>query len=416
LNGRTTRLTTQQLPSGKRNSFVGGGFLGRCHGQDVTLVSDSAEYYEEAGLLYLIGNVHYKEPRVKIDAAHMTYWTADGHLRAEGSVYAVMKSGATMRGPVADYYRVVPKVRTQSMMVATNRPRLTIIQRDSITGKVSDTIHVVADRITSLADSLTYAGGDVHITRPQLIATGDSAFLNNGTGRAQLLGKPVVEARRSRPFTLTGGVIDIFSTNRQVSRVVATPYGHATSQDLQLYADSIDLRVKGNVLQRAIAWGKGVAHAMSSDRDITADSIDALLPDQRLHEIHAVRNAYATSIPDTITIIALERDWMRGDTIVAMFDTVARGDTTHTPPIRTLVANNRAKAYYHVKNEHDKHRPGVNYVRGRVIDIAFHDAAVQTVTVLDRASGVYIEAADSVPSSSKRPAAPQGIRNPRRRR
>jgi hypothetical protein len=295
------------------------------------------------------------------------------------------------------------------MMVATNRPRLNIIQSDSITGKISDTVHVVADHITSLGDSITYAGGDVHITRTELIATGDSAFMDNGTGRAKLLGKPTVEARRSRPFTLSGDIIDVFSTNKQVDRVVATPHGHATSQDLQLYADSIDLRVHANILQRAIAWGRGGARAISPMRDITADSIDALLSEQRLREIHAVRNAYATSIPDTVTIVTRERDWMRGDTIVAIFDTVARGDTTHTPPIHTLIANSKAKAYYHVKNEHDRRKPGINYVRGRVIDVAFHDAAVQTVTVTDRASGVYIEAAaDSVVKPPKRPTTPRG--------
>jgi hypothetical protein len=324
-----------------------------------------------------------------------------------------MQSGTTMRGPIADYYRVVPGIRNQTMMVATNRPHLNIVQRDSITGKISDTIHVVADHITdhitSVADSLTYAGGDVHITRPEMIATGDSAFMDNGSGRARLLGKPTVEARRSRPFTLTGGVIDVFSTNKQVNRVVATPHGHATSQDLQLYADSIDLRVRGNVLQRAIAWGKGGGRAMSPERDIIADSIDALLPEQQLREIHAVKNAYTTSIPDTVAIVTRERDWMRGDTIVAIFETVARGDTTHTPPIHTLVANNRAKAYYHVKNERDRRIPNVNYVRGRVIDIAFHNSAVQTITVIDSASGVYIEAAtDSLSNPSKRPVAPRG--------
>jgi hypothetical protein len=411
----TTRSNFLKLPSGKYNTYVGGGFVGNCQGQDVTLRSDSAEYYGDLSLMYLIANVHYADPRAKVDADHMTYWMDEEHIRAEGNVYAVMASGTTMRGPVADYYRAVPPIRSEAILVSTGRPRLKLVERDTLTGKPGDTVDVVAERITSVADSLVYAGGDVRITRPELFATGDSAFMDQGTGRARLMRKPTVEARRSRPFTLTGGVIDVFSTNRLVDRVVATPEGHATSQDLQLYADSVDLRVHNNELERAMAWGKSRARATSPDRDILADSIDALLPNQRIHEIHAVGNAYATSIADTATVKTDDRDWMRGDTLIATFDSVARSDSAHTPPVKRIVAQDHARAYYHVKNADDKNRPGVNYVTGRNIDINFLDGGVDTVKVRDRASGVYIEAIDSVtkvkPDTAK-PAQPPPVRRP----
>jgi len=393
--GSTSRLNLVQLPTTKYNAYVGGGFTGVCRGQDVHLVSDSAEYYGDNSLLYLIGHVHYTEPRAKIDADHMTYWTEEGHVKAEGNVYGVMNNGTTMRGPVADYYRIVPGLRAQTLLVATGRPKVGIVKRDTLKGKISDTVHVEADRVTTIADSITYAGGTVHITRPEMLANGDSAFMDNGTGRARLLGNPSVEARRSRPFTLTGGVIDVYSTNKVVDRVVATPKGHATSQDLQLYADSIDMRVKGNVLQRAMAWGKTRAHAISPNQDILADSIDAILPDQRIQELRAVRNAYATAVPDTARIVTNDRDWMRGDTIVALFDSVRKGDTSHTPPVKLIKSRTKARAYYHVNNDDDKTKPGVNYVTGRTIDITFVDRAVQTVTVNDSAGGVYLEPIDS---------------------
>lgn len=406
--GRTTRTTLTRLPTGKYNAYIGGGFIGHCQGQDVTLRSDSAEYYGDQSLLYLIDNVHYAEPRAKVDAQHMTYWMAEEHLRAEGNVYAVLASGTTMRGPIADYYRVAPPIRTQAMLVASGRPQLDLVQTDSITGRKTDTVHVLADRINTVSDSLVYAGGDVHITRPDLLATGDSASVDQGTGRARLLLKPTVEARQSRPFTLTGGVIEVFTQNRLVNRVVATPNGHATSRDLQLYADSVDLRVRNNALERAVAWGRTRAHAVSPDRDIVADSIDAILPDQRLRRIHAIGSAYVTSIPDSATVHTDERDWIRGDTIIASFDSVAARDTSHTPPIRSIVSRTAARALYHVKSaDRGSKRAGVNYVTGRVIDIAFADHAVQTVTVTDRATGLYLEATDSsaVPTRRVLPAA-----------
>jgi hypothetical protein len=390
-----TRLLSVKLPSGNRNTYVGGGFVGRCHGQDVTLRSDSAEYYGDMNLMYLIANVHYVDPRAKVDADHMTYWMDEEHIRAEGNVYTVLASGTTMRGPVADYYRAVPPIRTEAILVSTGRPKLRIVDRDTLTGKPSDTVDVVAERITSIADSLVYAGGDVRITRPQLFATGDSAFMDKGSGLARLMRQPTVEARRSRPFTLTGGVIDVFSQNRLVNRVVATPNGHASSQDLQLRADSVDLRVHNNELERAMAWGKGRAHATSPDRDILADSIDALLPNQRIHQIRSVGGAYATSVPDSTTIKTTDRDWMRGDTLIATFDSAGRADSAHTPPVKTIAAQNNARAYYHVKNDSEHDRPGINYVTGRDIDISFLDGGVDTVKVRDQASGVYVEAIDT---------------------
>jgi len=350
------------------------------------------------------------------------------------------------------------------MLVATGRPIVDAVETDSLTGKPSDTVHVVADRITSIADSLAYAGGDVHLTRPDLLATGDSAFVDQGTGLARLMIKPTVEARRDHPFTLTGGVIDVYSQNRQVNRVVATPNGHATSQDLQLFADSVDMRVAGNQLQRAYAWGKTRARATSPDRDIIADSIDAVLPEQRLQQIRAVGTVYATSIPDTLTVHTRERDWIRGDTLIATFDTaatvrpgarpaagapsadVAAGatsrapsraptqgtrtasatpaarDTAGRPVVKLVVARNRASALYHIKASNEKEtRPGVNYVRGRVIDIAFDSGAVSTVTVLDQAAGMYMEPADTTqvepktPRRSQPPPRPTAPRIPGRR-
>jgi hypothetical protein len=408
----TTRTNLTKLPSGKYNAYVGGGSIANCEGQDVTLLSDSAEYYGDQRLMYLIGHVHYTDPRAKVDADHMTYWMEEEHIRAEGNVYSVMASGTTMRGPVADYYRAVAPIRTQAILVSTGRPTLKVVQRDTLTGKPSDTVNVVADRITSVADSLVYAGGDVRITRPELFATGDSAFMDEGSGRARLMLKPTIEARRSRPFTLTGGVIDVFSTNKLVNRVVATPNGHATSQDLQLFADSVDLRVRDNELERAMAWGrKSRAHAISPDRDILADSIDALLPHQRIHQIRSVGNAYATSIPDTATIIAKDRDWMRGDTVIATFDTLSKTDTTKTPPVRLINAQTHARAYYHVKNDKARNRPGINYVTGKDIDISFLNGGIDSVKVRGKASGVYVEAVDTTVTAkptkaAKQPAAP----------
>ncbi len=409
--GTNTRANVVTDATGKRITYLGRGIVARCIGQGNRLTADSAEYYEDQARLYLVGNVHYTEPRVTVDSHTMTYYQTDDHLHAEGNVVAVMSNGNTLRGPSADYYRSTPQ-RPLTRMFAPGRPVVTLVQRDTTgRGRAPDTANVVANQIVMEGDNLVYASGRVQITRPDLVATGDSAFMDSGRDFARLMREPMVKGIGSRPFTLTGGVIDVYSRNRQLERVVATPTGHALSQDLELVADTIDLRVQSNQLQRAIAWGKGRARALSPEREIIADSIDAIMPGQRVREVRALRNAYAESNPDS-GVVSKQRDWMRGDTIVARFDTLVGKDTATRPRIRQIVAEGNARSLYQMKNSKGPPtQPTVNYARGRIIDIVFEDRAVNTVTVTDQATGVLIEPATESPTD-KPATAPTQIKPP----
>ena len=73
-NTPATRLQIVHDPATKRNNtFVGGGVVAKCIGQDVTLYADSAELYDTINLYYLFGNVRYREARVNLDADKVTY-------------------------------------------------------------------------------------------------------------------------------------------------------------------------------------------------------------------------------------------------------------------------------------------------------------------------------------------------------
>jgi hypothetical protein len=398
-----TAMKILEDASGKRTTFLSQGVVAHCIGQGNTLTADSAEYYESEGRLYLVGNVHYTEPRATVTSRTMTYYQGDDHLHAEGDVVAVQSNGSTLRGPTADYYRSTPQ-RPLTRMFSPSRPTVTLVQKDtSGRGRPPDTAHVVANTITMVGDSLVYASGRVEITRPDLLATGDSAFMDSGRDFARLMREPSVQGKGTRAFTLTGGVIDVYSRNRQVERVVATPKGHALSKDLELVADSIDLRMQGNQLQRAFAWGVGRAHSISPDREIIADSIDAIMPGQRIREVRALRNAYAESNPDS-GVVSTQRDWMSGDTLVAHFDSLVAADTASKPRIREIVAEGNARSFYQMKNSKGPQtEPTVNYVRGRIIDIIFETGKVATVTVTDKATGVLIEPAAA--STGEKPGA-----------
>jgi hypothetical protein len=136
------------------------------------------------------------------------------------------------------------------------------------------------------------------------------------------------------------------------------------------------------------------------------------MPNQRVREVRALRKAYAESNPDS-GIVSTQRDWMSGDTIVARFDTVASADTSSKAKIRQIVAMGNARSFYQMKNSKGPQtEPTVNYVRGKVIDIAFVDRKVETVTVTEQATGVIIEPATeaatpaktTTPSTTKQPA------------
>jgi hypothetical protein len=124
-----------------------------------------------------------------------------------------------------------------------------------------------------------------------------------------------------------------------------------------------------------------------------------------------LRNAYAESNPDS-GVVSTQRDWMRGDTIVAHFDSLVGTDTANRPRVREIVAEGNARSFYQMKNSKGPQtQPSVNYVRGRIIDILFEDRKVSTVTVIDKATGVMIEPAAE--ASAAKPASPTTQAPPR---
>ena len=392
LRAEGARTSLARAPSGNYNTFIGNGAIYRCAGQGNELRADSTEYYGDAGVLYLIGNVRYTEPRMSATSSRMTYYQADDRLLAEGNVVANMEGGTVMRGPRVEYWRTTPS-RPRARLFAPGRPRMQLVERDSA-GRPQPPVDVVANTIAMEGDSLVYAGGRVEITRPDLLAKGDSAFLDSGREYARLMRQPAIESRGDRPFTLVGGLIELWSRQRKLERVLAARDAVANSDSMRIASDTIDMRLVANRLQRAYAWGPSRARVTSPERDITADSLDVHMPNQQLREVRALRGAYAATRVDTTRIRSTERDWLRGDSIVARFDSVAAADTTSRPRPRDVVAMGSASAFYQVPARAGPSAPpALNYVRGGTITVELDSAEVQTVTVIGQASGIYLEPA-----------------------
>jgi lipopolysaccharide export system protein LptA len=409
------RQTNIKSPSGQYNAFLGGSVVMRCPAKEVTLRSDSLESYADEGRVFVIGRVHYNEPRLDLDSDFLTYFQKDERIVAQGNVVARLPNGSTMRGPMAEYQRVIPGVRPVPRLLATGRPTITIVQKDSL-GKSADTTTVLANNVTMVGDSLVYAGGSVLVTQREVTARGDSMALDSEREITVLMRGPAIEGRRDRPFTLSGDRIELMGHNRKLQRVVSKGRAKAVSEDMTLASDTIELRIADDLLQRTIAWGPPPlrARATSPTQQIVSDSIDAIMPAQKIREMHAVRTAVAEGKPDTIRFKADTVDWMRGDTIVARFDTVIARDTTRGAKLRELLAVGNARSYYHLPpSDSTIRKPAINYVTGREILVDFQNQRVAKVTVIDQAAGVYLEPKAEVPKAdSVRAASPQGAPQP----
>ena len=416
-NKTDTRVQFVVDASGKRFTYLGGGIVGSCRGQNIHISADSAESYEVNDLHILIGNVKYREAKYEIDAKRATYFKTEERLLFQDSVHVVMtEDAATLDGPQLEYFRAIRGLRDRQRVIATQRPRLTYIEKDSL-GQNQPPIVVLGNTIIGEGDSTFVAIGDVRLERTDVLATGDSAMLDGARRFSRLMKGPVVESKGDRPFTLKGRVIEMYGQARELDRVVSLDSASAVSKEFTVVSDTIDLRISNRQLNRAFAFGPSGARATTPERDIIADSMDIVMPNQRIRELHAVGKAFAESDPDTIRVKTVDRDWIRGDTLIALFDSIAPGDTAQ-PPIRDLFASGNASAYYQIPADSgDRAKPGINYVTGRVIRLTFKEREVETVTVTDQATGVYLAplAADSAarrPPTSRPPATTAPPRRP----
>jgi hypothetical protein len=394
------RFSTDTVPGGAQVTFAAGNVVIRCAPRGIVVRGDSLERRPDGE--HMIGHAVYDEPRFHVTADFLNYLSTIERVVAVGNVHARLPSGSTMDGPVAEWNRTTP-TRPQEEMIARSRPTIKIVQKDTATKRppgakpgAEDTTTIVAKTVHTLGDTLIYAGGSVVITRTDISATADSAFVDQPHETMRLMQQPTLSGKKERPFTLKGDLIDLYSKNRKLERVIARSNAVATSDSMTLRADTIDLRVKNDLLDHAYAWGKLThARATSPSQNVLADSLDVTMPGQKVRLMRALGNAFAQGKPDTARFVVEKpdtTDWLKGDTITAHFDTTATKDTSKTPNIRQLFALGRASSWYHLPaSDSAEKRPMINEVSAKRITIDFDKQKVATVTAIDSVVGVMIE-------------------------
>jgi hypothetical protein len=382
------------------NYFAGGNVQLRCRGTKISMQSDSVAAYG-GNVVQFIGRVKYRDSTLTMDADRGTYyksrerWEARGHVTTQN-----LSTGSTLTGPSLDYMRVVKGVRDTLEMYATGRPKIRYFPTDS-GGKVAEPYVIVGDRVRFKGNDRIFAGGKVTVDRSDFASRSDSLRLDTGAGSDGTLigGRPVLRGLGADSFSITGNRIDLQLDRRDLTYLLAKGNSRVISKEWDLVADTIALDVNQRKLEQTLAWGRGIRpSATSPSHAMTADSLALDTPGQKLREVRGFGKAW---LGGTIHQPTRERDWMRGDTVVARF--ASRDSAGTQRAVLTRIEARLGASSYHIEpNQRAPARPSINYARGDAITMIMKDSAaagagVDRVDIRGKVDGIQLEATgDSV--------------------
>lgn len=402
----STRSVSVEVATDQYVTYVGGGLNWRCG--DARSYADSAVKYDLERRLKMVGSVDYEDALRTLTADTVTYFQSQDRILARGNVEVLRKgSGATLSGPVVEFYRASggPVRRT----VATGRPRLRVYP-DTTARDTAEPVLVDADRIELLEGDEARAWGEVEITRPDLDARADSAHFVMDQGTGVLYGSPRVVGEG---VTLTGETVRTAFSEGELEEVLAEREATATGEGFRLFSDRIRGKLLGSRIERLWAFGDGHSVALAPPNRLAADSLAFAFVDGRIDTLYALGDAQAVEIGEgggsegrqPVPLAAGERSWVAGDTLTLAFaaDTSAGVDTADapTPPpadsvpnageseLRRLEARGRARAYRILASQEDD-RPARHYQIGSKIVVHFRDGAAHRVEG-ERAIGLHLD-------------------------
>jgi hypothetical protein len=398
-----------ETPQGT-NYFAGGNVRLSCRGTQISMQSDSVAAYG-GNVIRFIGRVKYRDSTLTMDADRGTYYKNRERWEARGRVTTKnLVTGSTLTGPALDYMRVVKGVRDTMEMFATGRPTIRYVPSDT-GGQAPEPYVIVGDRVRLKGDDRIFAGGKVTVDRSDFASRSDSLRLDTGPkGEGSLIGgRPVLRGIGADSFSITGNRIDLRLEDRALTYLLAKGNSRAVSKEWDLVADTIALDVNHRKLEQTLAWGDSLRpSATSPSYAMKADSLALDTPDQRLQEVRGFGRAW---LGGTMYQPTKDRDWMRGDTIVARFATRDSAGTQRAVLSR-IQARQGAQSYHIEPNERAPELPSINYARGEVITVTMEDGpagdnGVERVDIRGKVDGVQLEAAgparqepaDSTPAS-----------------
>src|SRR6476469_5174999 len=295
-------------------------------------------------------------------------------------------------------------------MYAIGRPKIDYVEADSAGGRKLEPYVIVADRVRFKGNDRIWAGGKATIDRSDFAARSDSMRLDTGKGSDGTLigGEPILRGISADSFRLMGKRIDLALQQRELNKVAAKGQGHAVNRDWDLTADTIAIDLKTRKIERTLAWGATTRpYAVSTSYAMRPDSLALDSPGQLLQEVRGYRKAWLGGTVDSAT---KERDWMKGDTVIAHF-TPSDSAGRKRAVLSRIEARAAAQSYHLDKNARSPRRPSINYARGDAIVVTMKptpDGGVDRVDIHGKVDGIQLEASGdstSAPADSTAPAA-----------
>ena len=349
------------------NYFAGGGVHITCENTSISMKSDSVAAYG-GRIVQFIGNVHYRDSTVAMDADNGTYYKDGERWEARGKVHTVnLATGSTMDGPSLDYFRAVKGVRDTVEIYAIGRPMIHYIPKDSTGGKAEPYV-IVGDRVREKGEDQVWAGGKVTVDRSDLTARGDSLSLRTGRdGRGALIGgEPTLRGFGNDTFDLQGLRIDFTMDERDLTGITAIDSAHAVTRDVDLTGDTVWIALKEKKAELTRAWGRVRRPVgLAGDYELRGDSLAIDTPGGALKEVRAFFSAWAGTKPDSASG---ERDWVAGDTVIVRFVETDSAGKKQTK-VQQLEAMDSARSFYRAADKGKaedptkKAQPSLNYAR-----------------------------------------------------
>jgi len=419
--------------------YISGRTKFRCE-DGVVVMADSA--VRAFGRRTLLGNVSFSDPEKDIQTQVLQFEERTGQVVTFGNTIVTdRKAGSVLKASNGlTYWRETKENPVPRIEVLTGRPQLILIEEPK-PDQTSDTTKIDSDRMEIVGQKLFRGWGRVVIKRGELDASGGQAIFDDSLGIMDLWETAHIKGEK---YDVKGDSVHAEVEGDVFKALHVFRNAKIVSEDLQVEGTRLRIAFDSGAVQRLIARGEaqkpggqllGPPQAIATTPDfvLKADSIDALAPGQELEKVFAVGNAWGSREPDSLDLKLpelIQRDWLRGDTVIAYFvempDSMkakrAPTDSTSTRVMDRLLASGTrekpATALYRMRPENDTTKEAeIGYVAARQITARFRAGEVFDLTATDKVRGVYLQpnqrvlpatVDDSNTKSSKTPVVKKG--------
>jgi lipopolysaccharide export system protein LptA len=458
-------LRSSAAVAGRRVTWVTGPFLVCPDGTRIR--SDSAVVYEDTGRAELMGRVQFDSEGRELRSDRADYFEREGRLLARGQVvFRDLVRGSVVRGDTLAYLEAGPLRSEDQVTVTGGRPTATLPPPE---GRDEGGYDVTGDRLRFEGDRFFWADGDVEVVRADLEAYADSLAFDQEEGRL-ILNR---DARVVGEADIQGDQIVLLLPDDVLESVTVRGRGRLQTEELDVVGEEIRITLEDERIQRLMSVHRSPPEgedprprprAVTEDFSVEGDSIDVMAPDEVLETLFASgrargerRTPGAPPLPvespdDTAAIelldpagateaesglpeSVLERDWIEGDELLAVFEPVEGDPMTEpddpdaVPPpadpetgqegprvqLERLEARGNARTLYRSPpEENDAPEPEagedprlwpISYIMANEIRIYMLEGAVERLEARGEVRGIQLDPEPQRPATDSQPAA-----------